>query len=145
MAKTISQLEETILMQNTNVATKNDEKNVQIREETRESERYIKPAVDIIETEDGLTLIADMPGVSKDSLDANVDKGILTISAPISHSMPGRPIYTEFEFASYYRQFSIPETLDQEKAKAEFRNGVLTLKVPVAAAAKPRKIEIKAV
>ena len=132
-------------MQNTNVATKNDEKNVQIREETRESERYIKPAVDIIETEDGLTLIADMPGVSKDSLDANVDKGILTISAPISHSIPGRPIYTEFELASYYRQFSIPEILDQEKAKAEFRNGVLTLKVPVAAAEKPRKIEIKAV
>ncbi|MDD2582846.1 MAG: Hsp20 family protein, partial [Desulfuromonadaceae bacterium] len=71
-------------------------------------------------------------------------KGILTVSAPVSHSMPGRPIYTEFEYAHYYRQFSIPETLDHEKAKADFSNGVLILKVPVAEATKPRRIEIKA-
>ena len=126
------------------VAKRNDEKSVQTREETRASERYITPAVDIIETEFGLTMVADIPGAAKDTLDINVDKGILTLNAPVSRSMPGRSIYTEFEFAHYYRQFSIPETLDQEKAKAEFSNGVLTLKVPMAEAAKPRKIEIKA-
>ena len=131
-------------MADISVAKRDDEKNVQPREETRASERYIKPAVDIIETEVGLTMVADIPGAAKDTLDINVDKGILTLNAPVSHSMPGRSIYTEFEFAHYYRQFSIPETLDQEKAKAEFSNGVLTLKVPMAEAAKPRKIEIKA-
>lgn len=131
-------------MADTSVAKRDEEKNIQSREETRAGERYIKPAVDIIETENELTLIADIPGAAKDTLDINVDKGILTVNAPVSHSMPGRSIYTEFEFAHYYRQFSIPETLDHEKARAEFSNGVLTLKVPVAEAAKPRKIEVKA-
>lgn len=131
-------------MQGTSVAKRGDEKSVQAREETRASERYLKPAVDIIETEKGLTMIADIPGAAKDNLDINVDKGILTVSAPVSHFMPGRPIYTEFEYAHYYRQFSIPEILDHEKAKADFSNGVLILKVPVAEATKPRRIEIKA-
>jgi len=131
-------------MQNICVAKRNEDKNVQAREETRADERYIKPAVDIIETEDGLTMIADIPGASKNTMDISVDKGILTLNAPVLRSMPGRPIYTEFEFAHYYRQFSVPETLDHQKAKADFNNGVLTLKVPVAEAAKPRKIEIKA-
>lgn len=131
-------------MSDTSVAKREDERSMQAREETRANERYIKPAVNIIETEEGLTLIADIPGAAKNSLDINVDKGILTVNAPASRSMPGRSIYTEFEFAHYYRQFSIPEILDNEKAKAEFNNGVLTLKVPVAEASKPRKIEIKA-
>lgn len=131
-------------MADTNIAKSGGEKNVQTREETRASERYIKPAVDIIETEGGLTMVADIPGAAKDTLDINVDKGILTLNAPVSRSMPGRSIFTEFECAHYYRQFSIPETLDHAKAKAEFSNGVLTLKVPMAEAAKPRKIEVKA-
>lgn len=131
-------------MANTSVAKRNDEKSVQAREETRAGERYIKPAVDIIETEAGLTLITDIPGADKNTLDVNVDKGILTLNAPVSYSMPGRLLYNEFEFAHYYRQFTIPEILDHEKAKAEFSNGVLTIKVPVAESAKPRKIEVRA-
>ena len=131
-------------MSNKSVAKRDEEQSVQPREETRASERYIKPAVDIIETIEGLTLIADIPGALKDTLDINVDKGILTLNAPVSLRMPGRALYTEFEFGHYYREFSIPETLDNEKAKAEFTNGVLTLRVPVAEAAKPRKIEVKA-
>jgi HSP20 family molecular chaperone IbpA len=125
------------------LTVKNDETNLQAREETRASERYIKPAVDIIESEEGLTLMADIPGAAKDTLDVNVEKGILTISAPVSYTMPGRPIYAEFELAPYYRQFSIPESLAHEKAAADFSNGILTLRVPKAEAAKPRKIEIK--
>lgn len=131
-------------MSDTSLSKRDDERTVQAREETRATERYIKPAVDIIETEVGLTLIADIPGATKEALDATVDKGILTVSAPVSLNMPGRPLYTEFEFAHYYRQFSIPETLDHEKAKAELINGLLTLTIPLAEAAKPRRIEIKA-
>jgi HSP20 family protein len=122
---------------------RNDERTVQAREETRSSEKFIKPAVNIIETEEGLTLTADIPGASKDSLDVNVEKGILTITAPVSRDMPGNAGYTEFELASYYRQFSIPESLDHVKAKADLANGILTLRIPKAEAAKPRKIEIK--
>jgi HSP20 family molecular chaperone IbpA len=123
---------------------RNDERTVQAREETRSNEKYVKPAVNIVETEEGLTLTADIPGANKDVLDINVEKGILTISTQVTRSMPGNPCYTEFELSSYYRQFSIPEILDHAKASAQLSNGILTLRVPKAEVAKPRKIEIKA-
>lgn len=122
---------------------RNEERNVQPREETRSNERYIRPAVNIIETEEGLVLTADIPGAAKETLDVNVEKGILTISAPVSHEMSGTTAYREFELASYYRQFSIPESLDHEKAKAEYVNGILTLRVPKAEAAKPKRIAVQ--
>lgn len=121
---------------------RNDDRSVQSREETRSMEKYIKPAVNIIETEEGLVLIADLPGATKEALDVNVEKGILTISAPAERSMPGRPVYAEFELAPYYRQFAIPESLDHEKARADYANGILTLRVPRAEVAKPRRIRI---
>ena len=122
---------------------RNDERNVQSREETRSDDKYIRPAVNIIETEEGLVLTADIPGATKEGLDVNVEKGILTISAPARHSLPGQSAYREFELANYYRQFSIPESLDHEKAKAEYANGILTLRVPRAEIAKPKRIEVK--
>lgn len=129
-------------MATNSLTERNDDRTIPNREETRSSEKFIKPAVNIIETEEGLTLTADVPGAAKDALEVNVEKGILTISAPVTRSMPGNPTYSEFELASYYRQFSIPESLDHEKAKADLFNGILTLRVPKAEVAKPRKIEI---
>lgn len=122
---------------------RNDERNVQTREETRSNEKFIRPAVNIIETEEGLVLTADIPGASKESLDASVEKGILTISAPAQQSLPGTTAYREFELANYYRQFTIPDSLDHEKAKAEYVNGILTLRVPKAEVAKPKRISIQ--
>jgi HSP20 family protein len=129
-------------MATNSLTERNDDRTVPSREETRSSEKFIKPAVNIIETEEGLTLTADVPGAAKDTLEVNVEKGILTISAPVCRSMPGNPTHSEFELASYYRQFSIPESLDHEKAKADLVNGILTLRVPKAEVAKPRKVEI---
>lgn len=125
------------------ITERNDERNVQAREDTRSNEKFIRPAVNIIETEEGLTLTADIPGAAKESLDVNVEKGILTISAPVRHAIPGQSAYTEFELANYYRQFTIPESLDHGKAKADFANGILTLRVPKAEIAKPKRIEVK--
>lgn len=122
---------------------RNDDRNIQTREETRANDKFIRPAVNIIETEEGLILTADIPGAEKEGLDVNVEKGILTISAPVKHDRPGNTIYREFELATYYRQFSIPESLDHEKAKAEYANGILTLRVPRAEVAKPKRIEVK--
>ena len=120
-----------------------DERNVQKREETRSNERYIRPAVNIIETEEGLVLTADIPGASKESLDVNVEKGILTIIAPAQHKVPGTSAYREFELASYYRQFTIPESLDHEKAHADYVYGILTLRIPKAEVAKPKRIAVQ--
>jgi HSP20 family molecular chaperone IbpA len=122
---------------------RNDKRNIQSREETRADDKYIRPAVNIIETEEGLILTADIPGATKENLDVNVEKGILTISAPAQHAVPGTPGYREFELASYYRQFSIPESLDHENAKAEYVNGILTLRVPKAKVAQPKRIAVK--
>ena len=130
-------------MATNSLTERNDERNVQAREETRSNEKYIRPAVNIIETEEGLVLTADIPGASKEALDVNVEKGILTISVPAQHSLPGTLAYREFELANYYRQFSIPESLDHEKAHADYVNGILTLGIPMAEIAKPKRISVQ--
>lgn len=122
---------------------RNDERNIQAREETRSNDTFTRPAVNIIETEEGLILTADLPGAKKESLDVNVEKGILTISAPAQHAVHGTSLYREFELANYYRQFSIPESLDHEKAQADYANGILTLRIPKAEVAKPNRIEVQ--
>ena len=117
--------------------------NPQNREETRAPERFHRPAVSIIEDESGLLLTADLPGAAKGTMDIHVDKGVLTINAPVSREMPGRPVYSEFEWAPYYRQFQVPDVIDQSKVRAEFKNGVLTLHLPKVEAVKPRRIEVE--
>lgn len=122
---------------------RNDERSVQTREDTRSNERFIRPAVNIVETEEGLFVTADLPGATKENIDVNVEKGILTISAPAQVSSLGTSVYREFELGSYYRQFTIPDILDHDKAKADFNNGILTLRIPKAEVAKPRRIEVQ--
>jgi HSP20 family protein len=124
------------------LTTREHEVTTQSREETRAPERFLRPAVNITEEESGLMLMADLPGASKQSLDIHVEKGVLTVNAPVAREMPGRPVYSEFEWAPYYRQFQIPDLIDQGAVKAEFNNGVLTLHLPKAEAAKPRRIEV---
>lgn len=119
------------------------ERNVQTREETQSNKKFVKPAVNIIETKEGLTLTANIPGTSKDALDVNVEKEILIITAPVTRDLPGNVGYTEFELASYYRQFSIPASLDHKKDKTDLTNSIFNLRTPKVEAAKPRKIEIK--
>ena len=125
------------------ITARDHDLNPRTREETRAPERFLRPAVSISEDDSELLLTADRPGATKQALELNVEKGILTINAPASREMPGRPIYGEFEWAPYYRQFQIPDTIDQSRVKAEFRNGVLTLHLPKAEAAKPRRITVE--
>jgi HSP20 family protein len=113
------------------------------REETRSNERYLRPAVDIIEKEDCLTIITDLPGVTKENLEIGIEKGILTIQGQVEPGMPGNEVYREFELMSYYRQFQLPEAVDQDAAQAEFANGVLILRLHKAEAAKPKRIEVQ--
>lgn len=112
------------------------------REETRNAVNFVRPAVDISETEDGLTLVADIPGVDKGGLNVGIDQGILTIEGKAEPSRQGQALFREFELVNYYRQFQLPAEIDAEKIAAELRNGVLTLRLPKSAAAKPRRIEI---
>ena len=113
------------------------------REETRSAGRVLFPAVDIFELEDSLTLVADMPGVDKEGLDINLEKGVLTINGKVELEERGNQILREFSPANYYRQFKLTEHIDADKSQAELKNGVLTLTIPKAESAKPRKIEIR--
>lgn len=111
------------------------------REATRTGERYISPAVDICETEEGLLLVADVPGLNDKSLQISIEQGILTIEGE-APAGTGDFRYREFAMAGYWRQFQLPESLDAGKARAEVKHGVLTLHLPKAEAARPKRIEI---
>jgi HSP20 family protein len=113
------------------------------REETRSQERYITPPVDIYETADGLVVKADLPGVAKEDLDVGVENSLLTIRGKAAHAAPGDPVYREYGLVNFFRQFELNERVDQSKISAELKHGVLTLTLPKAEEAKPRKIEVK--
>ena len=113
------------------------------REETRSQERYITPPVDIYETAAGLVVKADLPGVAKEGLDVGVENSLLTIRGKAAHAAPGDPVYREYELVNFFRQFELNERVDQNKISAELKHGVLTLNLPKAEEAKPRKIEVK--
>jgi HSP20 family protein len=110
---------------------------------TREEARYIVPPVDIYETEEALTVVADLPGVDKNDVDIRIEDGVLTIKGKATYSPPMNSIRNEFGLLSFYRQFQLSDEVDQEKIAAEVKNGVLTIYLPKAVKAKPRKIDIK--
>jgi HSP20 family protein len=112
------------------------------KEGTRAEERYVVPPVDIYETTDGLVLMADLPGVSKDALDVRVEDNLLTIQGRTSHAVPGSPLHREFELVNYFRQFELSEKVNQAGIGASLKHGVLKLDLPKAEKAKPRQIEV---
>jgi HSP20 family molecular chaperone IbpA len=113
------------------------------RESTRNQERYITPPVDIYETSDGLVVMADLPGVTKDTLDVRVDNNILTIRGMVQPLSSGDAVHREYELINFFRQFELGEKINQGKISAELKHGVLILGLPKAEEAKPRRIEVK--
>jgi HSP20 family protein len=111
-------------------------------EETRNRERYITPPVDIYETADGLTVMADVPGVAQDDMDIRVDNNVLTIRGRTTHAAPGNPVYREYELVHYFRQFELSDKVDVARISADLKQGVLTVHLPKAEEAKPRRIAI---
>jgi HSP20 family protein len=127
--------EKTVAMPETQATTREPEG-------TRTHERYVAPPVDIYELPEGLVVIADIPGVTQNSLDVRVDNNILTIRGQASHVLSSEPIYREYELVHYFRQFELSDKVDQNKITADLKQGVLTLTLPKAEAAKPRKIAV---
>ncbi|MEW5800739.1 MAG: Hsp20/alpha crystallin family protein [bacterium] len=117
-------------------------KDTVVREETRQEGRYLIPPVDIYESPEGLTVIADLPGVDKDNTEIRVDDNILTIQGKSGHRAPGDPVYTEFALLNFFRQFQLSEMVNQEKISADLKNGTLVIHMPKVEKAKPKKITI---
>jgi len=104
----------------------------------------IIPAVDVIEDGTGITLYADLPGVSKDKLTLNVEHDALVIEAPIDSAVqPGIEVqHTEIDTTAYRRVFTLSKELDAEKISAQMTNGVLKLHIPKAEHAQPKRINV---
>jgi len=103
------------------------------------------PFVDVLRSDDALTIVADVPGVDKKDLEIRIEDGILTISAPVSEvDARHKMLYREYGIGGYQRRFSLSDKIDQSKISADLENGVLTVKLPKAERLKPRKIEVSA-
>ena len=104
----------------------------------------IVPAVDVFENENGITLRADLPGVSKEGLNLRVEGDQLTIEGQVSLGASAglEPVYAEVRVAHYRRSFTLSRDLDTEKIEASMKNGVLTLHIAKAEQAKPRRIPV---
>ena len=110
---------------------------------TRDDTLYIAPPVDIFETDDALTVVADLPGVEKDVVDIRVEDGILTIKGRANYRPRAEMLRQEFSLQGYYRQFKLSDEVDQERISAECKNGVLAITLPKAEKSKPRQIKVK--
>ena len=104
------------------------------------------PAVDIFETENELTVLADMPGVKAKDLDIDLRESVLTLSGEVEPSEGDNEVavWKEYRTGKYFRQFSLSDEIDQDKIDAALKDGVLRLRLPKVEAATPRKIAVKA-
>jgi HSP20 family protein len=124
-------------------ATKPEAEQGNSAEQTRSTACY-RPNVDILEQADELLVLADMPGAKSDSIDVNFEDGMLTIHALLNDRQPPDTQYLlrEYGVGDYYRTFRVSEAIDASKIAAEYADGVLTLHLPKAETAKPRKIKV---
>jgi len=113
-------------------------------EPTRTGIQYM-PLVDIYETEEAMTVVADLPGVRKEDLDVDIREGVLTLTGLVSVPESRlEPVYTEYGIGGYTRKFSLGDSIDQSKIEAVLQDGVLTLTLPKSDRLRPRKIAISA-
>lgn len=102
------------------------------------------PAVDIFESDDRISLLADMPGVKPKDLKIDLRDNTLTLSGRVDVPADKANILTEYESGTYFRQFTLSEMIDQAKIDAKLADGVLRLDLPKLERAKPRQITVKA-
>jgi HSP20 family molecular chaperone IbpA len=105
-----------------------------------------RPLTDIVETPEGITLTLEMPGVAADNVDITLEKRVLTIRGKTQSLQPERLhlAYAEYGEGDFERVFTMSDHFDPEKIKASVGNGVLTVNLPRAAEARPKKISVTA-
>jgi HSP20 family protein len=116
----------------------------QRQQPARYANAALTPPVDVVEDATGITLYADLPGVPKENLKLQVEADTLTIEAEAAMAVPEglQSSHTEVGLARFHRVFSLSKELDTENVTAELAQGVLTLRIPKAAHAQPRRIAI---
>jgi HSP20 family molecular chaperone IbpA len=110
----------------------------------REDEPTLVPAVDIFEDAQGITVQAEMPGVSKERLNIQADRSALLIEGDVVIDMPQgmEALYADVHATRYRRSFVLSSELEPERIEASLADGVLTLRIPKRAEFRPRKIRV---
>jgi HSP20 family protein len=106
----------------------------------------LRPPVNIFEDAHGITIEADMPGVSRDRLTLQVDKDTLLVEGDAQIDMPAgmEALYADVRITHYRRSFTLSGELEPEKIEASLKDGVLTVRIPKRAELRPRKIDVRA-
>jgi len=114
--------------------------------ERQQEQAALIPPVDVVEDANGITLYADLPGVPRENLHLHLETDSLTIEGTVKMDVPQdmQSSHADVGTARYRRVFTLSRELDGAQASAELKNGVLTLRIPKARHAQPRKIEISA-
>jgi HSP20 family protein len=114
--------------------------------ETTRPGRTYSPAVDIFESDDAITVLADMPGVRVDGLSIDLHDDVLTIDGRVANDLEDkdeRVLMREYATGGYRREFRLTNIIDRARIDASLRDGVLRLILPKAEAARPRRIEVR--
>jgi HSP20 family molecular chaperone IbpA len=114
------------------------------KEERTTPGRYYAPVTDIYETDTGLMIVMEMPGVTKERVTIDLQGDVLRIEGRIDFSQYKgmEPVYTEYNVGHFVRTFGLPSKTDSEKIAAQLEDGVLTLTLPKVLEAQPRRISI---
>jgi HSP20 family molecular chaperone IbpA len=117
----------------------------EVTPERMESSVTFSPQVDIIEREDCVVVLADMPGVAREDVDIVLEEGTLTINGYVSGSQDTdlKLRRQEYEVGDFHRCFAVGEGFDADNVEASMNSGVLRLTIPKSARNRPRQIEVK--
>ena len=126
-----------------------DERQAPTRQEQDQPQRRpdsptMIPRVDVLEDQTGITLLADLPGVARDSLAINVEGDSLTIEGEVTAATPQamEAAYAEVRVPRYRRSFTLSRELDGGRIEAHLKDGVLRLRIPKQEHAQPRRIKV---
>jgi len=121
-----------------------EKKELVSKEEKTVPARYYVQNTDILETDDALTVVMEIPGVEKKNVDVSIENDVLRVEGRIDFSKYGgmEPLYTEYNVGHFARAFTLSDKIDQQQITAQLDDGVLTLTLKKAKEAMPRKIAI---
>lgn len=104
------------------------------------------PALDLVEDKDGFVTTVELPGLKKDAIAVSIEEGVLTVSGERKaeeRKETDGALRTERVFGTFSRSVRLPRPVDEAKVKAAYKDGILTVTLPIAEVAKPKQIEVK--
>jgi HSP20 family protein len=117
---------------------------VEKKQESTVPARVFVPVTDIFETDQVLVVVLEMPGVGRESVNIELAEGVLAIEGRIDFAKYEglQPVYTEYNIGHYARSFELSRDIQHDRISAELKDGVMTVTLPKAEKAKPRKIMV---